>query len=271
MNVLSQPADLAVSTALAGSPATSEVPFVIAQLRRELYGAQSPFDGANPDFVDDGYTHTHIGGEFIESVLKSTQPRFWLEIGTMLGGSAIKTADTIKRLGLPTGIVCIDPFCGSAAMWAREQMLAKEGKWLPLQFVNGRPSIYDRFLANIISSKHNDIILPVMTTSIVGLKLLLRLHAEKRIPQLPDVIYLDSAHLAGETMLELRLCWSVLGPGGVLVGDDWGVRGVRNDLLRFAPRIQVNQQRMSAFAAALKGATVEGNILLYRGQWLLAK
>lgn len=38
---------------------------------------------------------------------------------------------------------------------------------------------------------------------------------------LPQVLYLDSAHIAGEVLLELELAWQLLPKGGILVGDDW--------------------------------------------------
>jgi hypothetical protein len=34
------------------------------------------------------------------------------------------------------------------------------------------------------------------------------------------LIYLDSAHEQGETLIELALYWNILQPGGVLFGDD---------------------------------------------------
>ena len=37
----------------------------------------------------------------------------------------------------------------------------------------------------------------------------------------PSVIFLDAAHEYPETELEIELAWSVLAPGGYLIGDDY--------------------------------------------------
>lgn len=122
-------------------------------------------------------------------------------------------------------------------MWAWEQPKKRANEWQFLRLERGRPTIYDRFLANVAAAGHSDIILPIAATSIVGIKLLRRLADEKRITSFPTVIYLDSAHEADETFLELQHCWSLLKPGGVLMGDDWVWAAVRNDILRFVQTI----------------------------------
>ncbi len=56
----------------------------------------------------------------------------------------------------------------------------------------------------------------------------------------PQVVYLDSAHLQGETYVELELYWLLVQAGGVLVGDDWDWPSVRCDVLRFTESNKVN-------------------------------
>ena len=53
---------------------------------------------------------------------------------------------------------------------------------------------------------------------------------------LVDLIYLDSAHEAGETRLELNRAWAILAPGGILYGDDFDKYwpGVHGDVSSFA-------------------------------------
>ncbi|CAF1145283.1 unnamed protein product [Didymodactylos carnosus] len=84
-----------------------------------------------------------------------------------------------------------------------------------------------QFVANIVDMKLTEMILPFSTTSILGARFL---QQHKFFPQL---IYLDSAHLPGETLVELELYWQLLQPGGILFGDDWGWDSVRCDVLRF--------------------------------------
>jgi len=244
---------------------------VIDELKRELYNGDGPYLSARLKYVDLGYPHTNIRPELIESVLRTLHPGFWLEIGSMLGGSAIRTAETIKRMSLPTEVVCIDPFCGDVNMWAWEKGLAAQGQWRFLRVEDCRPTIYERFLANILRSGHSDIILPLTMTSTVGIKLLRRLVAEQRLSALPEVVYLDSAHEPDETLLELLLAWDLLPPGGVLMGDDWDWDTVRNDVRKFGNHIRANEATLRGLAAQHADASIENNVLLYRGQWLLAK
>ncbi|HET6233978.1 MAG TPA: class I SAM-dependent methyltransferase [Acetobacteraceae bacterium] len=222
-------------------------------------------------YMDSGYTHTNIAPELLDSTLLIIRPAFWLEIGSMLGGSAIRTAEAVNRASIPMQIVCIDPFCGDVNMWAWERPLAAGNAWRFLRVEDCRPTIYERFLANVLFQGHHDIILPIMTTSSVGLKLLSRLMQEQRLSVLPEVIYLDAAHEVDETFLEVRSSWALLPAGGVLLGDDWDWPAVRGDVLKFAEQITPNQALLDRFGAAHPDATRDGNVFLFRGQWLLAK
>jgi tetratricopeptide (TPR) repeat protein/predicted O-methyltransferase YrrM len=244
---------------------------VIGQLCAELYGGDSPLAHADLQYVDDGYPHTSLRPELIESILDAVRPRFWLELGSILGGSAIRTATIIKAQMAPTEIVCIDTFTGDVNMWACEQPKKQAGEWQFLRLERGRPTIYERFLANVTAAGHEDIILPIAATSIVGTRLLRRLADEQRLAALPDVIYLDSAHEPDETFLELRNCWDLLQPGGVLVGDDWDQDAVRNDVLRFVETVRLNADARQRLTERHPRFVQHEGVLLDRGQWVLMK
>ena len=244
---------------------------IVGELLTELYGGTSPLSFAAAGNQDAGYPHTNLIPEVIDSILDLLKPAFWLEIGSMLGGSAIRTADLIKRRGLSTGLVCIDPFCGDVNMWAWEQPKRARGEWLFLGLREGRPTIFDRFIANVAAAGHADITVPITATSIVGTKLLSRLLAEGRISALPNVIYLDSAHEPDETLLELRNCWNLLPAGGILMGDDWSWDAVRVDVLRFVKSIAVNSELSARLQQRHGRFSLQDGVLLDRGQWVLAK
>jgi hypothetical protein len=92
---------------------------------------------------------------------------------------------------------------------------------------DGRPTVYYQFLANIIAENLTKIVLPVSMTSIHGARFLQTFQFR------PELIYLDSAHEQGETLIELALYWNLLRPGGVLFGDDWDWISVRCDVKKF--------------------------------------
>lgn len=144
----------------------------------------------------------------------------------------------------------------------------------------GRPRIYDRFMANVVEAGHADVIVPVVATSLVGMKVFRGLHNEGRVPTLPQVIYLDSAHEPDETFFELKIAWEILSPGGVLFGDDFG--WVRGDVTRFADDVMgpldlgnVSGERLKAAQAKLgpeaQFVGKHNNTLLYKDQWVLFK
>lgn len=261
-------ADIEACLALARDRAR-RAPAIVGALTAALYGDAPPHRFADPAYRDDGYPHTNLQPAVIDSILDLTAPLFWLEIGSMLGGSAILTAAAVKRRLAPTGIVCVDPFCGDVNMWAWEQEKRRAGEWRFLRVEQGRPTIFDRFVANVDAAGHNDVILPVTATATVGIRLLGRLLAQGRIPCRPEVIYLDSAHEAEETLLELRLGWDLLAPGGILFGDDWSWEAVRTDVLRFAATVATSPGRLLARHAQARPQ--DGVVLMENGQWALVK
>lgn len=243
----------------------------ISELLSELYGGDSPFNYADMTFRDDGYPHTNLIPDVIESILDFVPTKFWLELGSMVGGSAIRVAEVAKARGGATEIVCVDPFTGDVNMWAWEQPKKQAKEWQFLRLERGRPTIYDRFMANVAAAGHKDIVLPITATSIVGVRLMGRLFSEHRLSSLPNVIYLDSAHEMEETYLELQSCWSLLPAGGILFGDDWSWDAVRTDVLKFAKTVRIDTDRRQQLAARHTGFEEQDGILLDRGQWLLVK
>jgi hypothetical protein len=93
---------------------------------------------------------------------------------------------------------------------------------------DGRPTVYYQFLSNIIGNNLTRTVLPVSMSSVIGARFL-RTYFFR-----PQIIYLDSAHEQGETLIELALYWNILRPGGVLFGDDWGWVNVRCDVKKFS-------------------------------------
>lgn len=200
------------------------------RLRSEMFFGQNPY--ADATVVDLLYPHTHLTEEVVDWAFKETDCSFWVEAGTMLGGSALLVAKKAKRDGRDLDILCIDPFCGDVNMWDWERELADSEKWRFLGLVNGAPTIRQRFLANVIAAGFESTIIPMQATSVVGLRYLLRL-ANRGTIQKPDVIYLDSAHEEGETLVELRVAWETLRHEGLLMGDDLDWDAVRRDVERF--------------------------------------
>lgn len=249
-------------------------------LMTDMWSSGNPFKFARASDIDSGYPHTNFDlPPVISFLLDVVKPMFWLEVGTMLGGSAILTAEAVKqRPQLLTSVICIDPFCGDVNMWDWAHESEARGTWQFLRLAEGRLTIYDRFLANVVASHVDDVILPVVATSLVGMRLLKRLHGTvpQRLTELPEIIFLDSAHEIGETMLELETGWDLLAPGGVLFGDDWAWVAVRHDVTVFAarPGLKFSQERINALLSANPGVFSDPgnpNLLRFGNVWILCK
>ncbi|MGC9269479.1 class I SAM-dependent methyltransferase [Acidiphilium sp.] len=242
------------------------------ELLDQIWSGQDPFDYASAEMTDFRYPDTNIKDGVIEAIATIIKPEFWLELGTMTGGSIIKVIQNFNRLKMNCSFVCIDPFTGDVNMWAWERELAESHKWRYLNLLDGRPTIYDRFRANINKLQMAGQLIPLVCTSIIGLKLINRLISEKRLSKRPDVIYLDSAHEPGETFLELLNCWNTVRDGGVIFGDDWSWDAVRGDVTKFASQINVNYENVAKLLYHRPEAHfLENGIVVEDGQWILFK
>ena len=248
---------------------------IIQQLLDTLYSNNSPYLSCEQKYVDNGYPHTSILYDLLQILFTNIEPIYIVECGSMLGGSAIRMANVLQQNNKSTEIICIDPFTGDVNMWDWEKRGGMgNGGWKFLRLENGIPTIYKRFLANCKYSGFENTILPLNTTTSVGIKLLQRLFTQKRISELPNYIYLDSAHEKDETFIELSLCWNCLVNNSILFGDDWAWEAVREDVIKFSNTIKEQTDFICLYKIhnlLHNSQIINDNILLYNGQWILFK
>jgi hypothetical protein len=175
--------------------------------------------------LDFRYPYTSLTESLFGDIVKQIDIplTFIVEVGSFMGKSStniVKSMLSIKKESTFL-LLCIDTWLGGLEHWVHNDMRKLTG------FVYGRPSVYEQFIANIIGNNLTDYVIPYSTTSILGARFLL----ERKLS--PQIIYLDSAHLQGETYVELELYWSILQIGGLIIGDDWRWSSVRCDVLRF--------------------------------------
>ena len=159
----------------------------------------------------------------IEAQLTAVHPlRFAIEVGSFVGSSAVATWGPLmrRRGGL---LLAIDTWQGSASM----RLGRKQRKYMPLDD-EGSPKTYRLFLDRILAHGLNETIVPLPMASLTAAR------AVELLSWRVDLIYVDSAHEAGETLLELVKYWRLLRPGGVMLGDDLSWPAVRTDVLTFA-------------------------------------
>ncbi|CAF1660469.1 unnamed protein product [Adineta ricciae] len=207
------------------------------EIHRLLFGLSAPNIYATwPNYFkqksDSTYPHTSLSQSIFEKLTEEVDIpiRFVVEVGSFMGKSAINIGKVLLQSQFNQNYVllCIDTWLGGLEHWVQDDLREMMG------MAYGRPIVYEQFIANIIASNLTDHVLPYSTTSLLGARFLL----EKKL--FPQIIYLDSAHLQGETYIELELYWSILQTGGILVGDDWDWKAVRCDVLIFIDSNQLN-------------------------------
>lgn len=148
-----------------------------------------------------------------------------VEVGSFKGGSAAIIAAQIKKyFTKPCQLLCIDHFLGDTQMRIDVNGMLD---WLGME--GGHPTVYDQFVANVKGRGDEEVALPLVASSTVGLRALDRLGLRA------SLAYLDSAHEADETFLELKLLSRIMHPGAVILGDDMNDHwpAVRADVTRF--------------------------------------
>lgn len=143
----------------------------------------------------------------------------YLEVGSWLGGSALRAAEVFQRL---ESIACVDTWLGSAEHWTQDHPSHDL-----LRTHSGQPGIYGRFLANIVAAELFEKVAPIRLPSEVAAPVMARCGLAF------DLIYLDGAHDYASVIRDCRAWWPLV--RGVLMGDDWNDPrfGVADGVLRW--------------------------------------
>lgn len=202
---------------------------------RPLLHKEDPYEGFNADeWPDDTSGWGSDSPAFVE-VIELLKPSRIIEVGTWKGGSALTMAREVERLGFDTEIICVDTWLGALEMWVDPSDPNRHGA---LSLKNGYPSIYYTFIANVVRANQSDVITPFPVPSITAAQWC----ALKGVRA--DMIYLDASHEEEDVYQDLVCWWDLVGPGGVMLGDDWNWDGVRMAVERFAKeqKLQIFQR-----------------------------
>lgn len=177
-----------------------------------LLGSEDIFQGFDPDSYD--FDLQGWGGhpEFFCRMVSAASPKLAIEVGTWKGKSAVATANAMKLIGLPDSkLVCVDTWLGATEFVGKPDLDPKRG----LRRVNGYPTVYYQFLANIAKSDHVGRIIPFPQSSINAARFFLKNNVQA------ELIYIDGSHEYEDVAQDLEAYGKVLAPGGILFGDDY--------------------------------------------------
>ncbi|MGY3858733.1 class I SAM-dependent methyltransferase [Aeromonas intestinalis] len=146
-----------------------------------------------------------------------------IEVGSFCGASACFIAEYIKKNNIPALIICVDTWCGDINMWLKGSFNSIMGT------SSGQPKLFENFISTVRKYKMDDIVIPLRVSSVVAARMI------EVLKYKVDMVYLDSAHEAGETFMELNLYYGLLKKGGVIFGDDYNIfPAVKNDVDLFS-------------------------------------
>lgn len=229
-------ADLIQNVATPQTPPTAESAKDVAPLHqpsrlRNLLYPESPY----LNFPLDEHPADRQGWGSTKPVFRTLierhRPRRIIEVGSWKGASAIHIGWTCRQLDVPCEeIVCVDTWLGSNEMWlgANANRCGNINAYASLRIRNGYPRLFGTFMRNIIDANLAGLVTPLPLPSIAAARLLLALGITS------GMIYIDGAHDAESVFLDLRVCWPLLEPGGVLLGDDFQKPSVRAAAERWA-------------------------------------
>lgn len=184
-------------------------PANMKNVREILYGDHDPYSKVKKlplDLQGWGSSDSSV----FEEIIVRLKPKLIVEVGSWKGRSAVNIANTCLKYYGDFEIVCIDTWLGSVEHWLEiDKNLGKR------EFVNGRPTIYNKFLSNIVQSQLQEYITPFPIDSVNGAYTL----SELKI--YPDLIYIDAGHEYFSVKNDFYVFSLILKSGGYLLGDDF--------------------------------------------------
>jgi hypothetical protein len=194
---------------------------------QRLFGSDNPYSGMKFTIKNEYPTGTHISNDIMNILSQFIEnASIGVEVGSFIGNSALLLGNFMKNRG--GVLLCVDTFLGDINMWLKPQFQEIMDK------SDGNPKIFDLFVDRIVSNNLTDTVLPVRLTSIIAARMFKVLNYQF------DFVYLDSAHEALETFMELSLYWDLIAEGGVMFGDDYKWPAVNHDLKLFCNLLNLN-------------------------------
>ena len=162
-----------------------------------------------------------------QQIVDTVNPTLIIEVGSYLGFSAIGMAKRIKETGKDCKIICVDTFLGGPDHF----FLYRSKQDMRLGYKHGYPSLYYKFITNVILNNVQDVIYPLPYPSTVAFKILEPLMKEHGVQA--DVVFIDGSHETHDVYMDLYYYYQLVKPGGLIVGDDWAWATVRAGVRQF--------------------------------------
>lgn len=179
-----------------------------SELMTILHGADiyTGFDASLYPDDTQGWNSEH---PLLKEAIRVIRPSLVIEVGVWKGASTIFMAEQLRAAGLESSILAVDTFLGSITHLTRPESrdaLAPRHGW---------PQLYYLFLANVIRRKLESYIVPFPQTADTAFQV------AQQMGLRPQLVHIDAAHDYESVARDLANYYSLLAPGGALVGDDF--------------------------------------------------
>jgi hypothetical protein len=172
----------------------------------------SPYEGLVLDGVAadrQGWGSDHPA---LRKCIEEVRPTTIAEVGVWKGRSVLNMFAYCRQLGIQPEILCIDTWLGSPEHWLNR---SNPSFYDSLKIKNGLPQLYWTFLRNVVDAGAQDAITPMPMSSETAFHVLARLKVSL------DLVHVDAGHEYESVLGDLTRYWSLLRPGGILIGDDY--------------------------------------------------
>lgn len=169
----------------------------------------------------------HSESSLFAKLISEMEPELVIEVGTWLGGSALRMAEKLKAQSADSRILCVDTWLGAAEFWDSPK---DPERYEALELKNGFPSVFYQFLANVLHAGLEHTVIPFPQTSANAAVWL------KKRKVTSKLIYIDGSHEEADVYADLTAYWPILELGGIMFGDDYDAYwpGVIVSVNRFA-------------------------------------
>jgi hypothetical protein len=130
-----------------------------------------------------------------------------VDVGVWKGQSTIHLAKALQSAGIDGCVLAVDTFLGSFEHWNNPAC--------PLDRVHGFPDLYRLFLSNVRRAGVEDYVVPIPQTSTTAAAIL------RRYEITASMVHIDAAHEYADVLRDAQEYWSLIQPGGALIGDDY--------------------------------------------------
>jgi hypothetical protein len=184
------------------------MPLTCQHIMQLAYG-HNVWEGFEPSEVSaevQGWNGNHPSLDRLIAI-SSTGGAVVIDVGVWKGQSTITMANAMRRADIDGCVIAVDTFLGSPEHWSGGGALFSRR--------NGFPDLYRTFLSNVHASGLSDFVVPIPQTASTAAIIL------KRSAIKAALVHIDAAHEYEDVMRDASAYWSLISPGGYLVGDDY--------------------------------------------------